>query len=197
MKKLLLLAALGLILPLAASADSIDFGNSGGTLSGSSSLSMTGSNLISVVGLNGNGPITGTDLGSVTFNTGSLMTGSLQAGGAFAPGGGFSISGNGVNGVPNGVIFSGTFRSATWTLATVDGINSYTFAGMVAGSSQGSAATGMVMDFTVDIGTGLFNGSASLSNGKAALNVVPELDSAILLGTGLLGLGGLFRRKIK
>ena len=82
MKKLLLLAVLALALPMAVFADSgVDYTNSGGTLAGSNSgLTLSGSTLIAVKGLNGGGLITGNDLGSVTFATGALISGDLADG---------------------------------------------------------------------------------------------------------------------
>ena len=55
MKRMLLMALLALALPMTAFAgSSVDFTNSGGTLSGSSAgLSLSGSELIAVNGLNG------------------------------------------------------------------------------------------------------------------------------------------------
>jgi len=62
---------------------SIDYSNSGGTLSGSNSgLSLGGSVLIAVIG--NAGLITGFDLGSLSFETGALTSGSVQQGGTFA-----------------------------------------------------------------------------------------------------------------
>src|SRR5207245_6922772 len=128
-KKILLLAVLALALPMAAFASSqIDFSNNGGTLSGSASgLSLGGSTLIGVKGLNGGGLITGSNLGSVSFSTGALASGSLTTGGTFAAGGSFTITGNGTNGVPNGVIFSGTFSGpVTWIMTPeANGTHSY------------------------------------------------------------------------
>jgi hypothetical protein len=112
MKKLVLLAVLALALPTAVLADSnIDYTNSGGTLSGSNSgLSLGGSVLIAV---NGNaGLITGSDLGSMSFETGALTSGSVQQGGTFAGGGWFTIAGNGSNGVPNGTLPARAFLTA-------------------------------------------------------------------------------------
>ena len=107
MKRTLLLAVLSLALPLAALADNVDFSNNGGTLTGSSAgLTLTGSMLTEVVGLGGNGPVLG-DLGTLSFTTGSLLSGSLATSAVFNAGGSFVITGNGTNGVPNGVIFSG------------------------------------------------------------------------------------------
>src|SRR5947207_15076694 len=85
-KLMFLLALLALALPTAGFASSsVDFSNSGGTLTGSNSgLALTGSLLVAVNGLNGGGLITGNNLGSVTFSTGALSSGSLQMGGTFA-----------------------------------------------------------------------------------------------------------------
>src|ERR1700740_3578410 len=110
MKRMLMLVLLALALPMAAFANnSVDFTNSGGTLSGSSAgLSLTGSSLSAVNGLSGLGLVTG-DLGSLVFGTGALTSGSLQMGGTFAGGGWFDITGNGTNGIPSGAIFTGSF----------------------------------------------------------------------------------------
>jgi hypothetical protein len=101
MKRMVLMVLLALALPMAAFASgSVDFTNSGGTLSGSNSgLSLTGSVLVAVNGFNGGGLVTGTNLGSLTFSTGALTSGSIQMGGTFAAGGSFVIDGNGTNGL--------------------------------------------------------------------------------------------------
>src|SRR6476660_3177510 len=130
MRRIVLLAVLALALPMAAFASSsVDFTNSGGTLAGTNAgLTLTGSTLIAVNGLNGLGLITGNNLGTLTLTTGALASGDLQNGGTFAAGGSFTITGNGSNGLPNGVIFDGTFSSpASWTLVTLpDGTHNYT-----------------------------------------------------------------------
>src|SRR5919205_172093 len=109
MSRFFFLLVLILSLPLVAFADSnVDFGNADGTLTGTNAgLSLTGSTLVFVNGLPGYGNVTG-DLGTLEFSTGALLSGSLNRGGTFAAGGTFTITGNG-NGVPDGVIFSGTF----------------------------------------------------------------------------------------
>src|ERR1700726_1090487 len=87
------------------------------------------------VGLNGNGPVQG-DLGTVRFNTGSLPSGSLATSALYNAVGSFVITGNGTNGVPNGVIFSGTFTSTvTWTYSSTlsDGSEVSDIAGNVSG----------------------------------------------------------------
>ena len=200
-KKLILLAVLALALPLTAFASSnVDFTNSGGTLSGTNSgLSLSGSTLIAVNGLYGGGLITGTNLGSMTFSTGALTSGSLQMGGTFAGGGTFSIAGNGSNGVPNGAIFTGTFSGpVTWTLITLpNGTHNYTLTGVVSGSfPSGFQANGVTVQLTINTGKGYFNGSTQISSGDTNI-VVPEPGTLSLLGTGLISLGGVIRRKLK
>ncbi len=203
MKKILLLAVLALALPAAvfAGSNNVDFSNSGGTLTGSNSgLSLTGSVLFGVNGLNGGGLITGSNLGSVSFTTGALSSGSLQMGGTFAAGGSFTIAGNGSDGLPNGVIFSGTFSSpVTWTMVTLaNGTHNYTLTGSLSGSLEGTSVQGVTVQLTINTGKGFFNGSTNISSGDTSITVTtPEPGSLSLMGTGLLGLAGMVRRKLK
>jgi hypothetical protein len=151
MRRVLILAVLALALPLMAYADSsIDLTNRGVTITGNAAgLSLTGSTLISF------GSAVGSNLGSVTFTTGAFTSGNAQMGGTIAAGGSFTITGNGTNGVPNGVIFSGTFSGpVTWTATPLaNGTHSYTLSGAIA---DASGQVGATVQLTGNLWQGLF-----------------------------------------
>jgi len=201
-KKIIFLSVLVLALPFAAFAGpSVDFTNSGGTLSGTNSgLTLTGSTLIAVNGLGG-GLITGNNLGAVSFSTGILSSGTLQMGGTFAAGGTFSITGNGTGGIPNGVIFNGSFTGpVTWTLVTLaNGTHNYTLTGSLSGTwYTGGTISGATVQLTIKTGRGFFDGQTNISSGDTNFTTaVPEPGSLGLLGTGLLGVASMVRRKLR
>jgi hypothetical protein len=190
MRRVVLVTLLALTLPVVAFAGNISIVNSGGTLAGSASgMSLTNSTLIDY------GGIVGPNLGTLSFSTGALTSGSLKMGGTFAGGGSFTIMGNGKDGVPNGVIFSGTFSGpVSWTLVTLaNGTHNYTLSGAVAGNNGSNAAT---IQFTINTGKGYFHSKARISSGDTNISTTPELGTLGLLGTGLIGMAGLIRRRL-
>jgi len=182
----------------ATAASTIDFSDGGGTLSGTNAgLTLSGSTLVAITGLNGGGVITG-NLGTVSFHTGALISGSLQQGGPFAGGGTFTITGNGTNGVPNGVLFSGTFSgNVSWTLTTLaNHTHNYTLTGVVTGMMGGVSVSAVTTQLTVNTGKGLFSGSTLISGGNTTVSSVPEPSTLGLFVTGGLSLLGMVRRKL-
>ncbi len=193
-----ILSVCALILPSVVSASTqTDFTNAGGTLTGSAStgLSLSGSTLVFVN--SGGSKLTG-DLGSVTFSTGALTSGSLSMGGTLAGGGGFSITGNGTDGL-SGTLFSGTFVGpVTWNLVTLaNGTHNYTLTGVITGTMGGATVDAVTVQLTINTGKDFFDGSTMIASGDTnVVSSVPEPSSLVLFGTGVTSMFGMLRRRI-
>ena len=199
MRKTLVIALLSLALPIACWANGIDFTNKGGTLqiSGSGIISK-GAVLHSYAGIVAP---TGHNLGSVSYTTGALISGSLAAGGTFSStGSSFLVIGKGNYGQPKGVIFNGAFvGNITWTyLGKINGVQQYQLTGQISGQLyNGRTVTGTTTQtyWTTksQLAKGIVHGMSGTTN---IVGAVPEPGTLGLLGTGLIACAGVVRRKL-
>lgn len=197
-----LVLSIALALPVSALANNFSFHNSGGQItSNGQSLSLAGSNVMSVNSFNG-GSFSG-NLGSLSFTTGILTSGSLAAGATFAAGGSFIITANGAHGLPGGTLFTGTFFSpvnwvAIWNPSGFGGHGNWTYklSGTVTGTlSNGQAVSSHFVAYTFDVPNGVqFSSSVRFNKGVASLSA-PEPATMALLGSGLVGIAAVGLRK--
>jgi len=196
MKRVLFLALLALALPLAAFANSADITQFVAVTTGSGfGMSNSGitlnAGLIGMDGFNGGGEFAGT-LGTMSFTTGALLSSSGMTE-TFAGGGSFTITGNGLDGMPNGVIFKGTFSGPVTVMGTKNVFTAVVCEGTCSLTGtwfNGKAATGSL--YLTD-----YKGAVTAAVGFQSPSAVPEPGTLSMLGTGLLGLGMLVRRRLK
>jgi len=196
MRRVVVIALLALALPMSLWAGTITLVNERGTISISTSgISSKGSQLVQYNGIQAP---PGHSLGSVSYGTGALTSGSIQAGGTFSSAGSyFDVVGKGNYGQPKGPIFTGGFTGdIAWTLVSSQGQKLvYTLSGALEGQLfNGVNVTGVTSQTITTHPGQLSQGIGHITLGDTTLTT-PEPGTLGLLGTGLLGIAGMFRRK--
>jgi hypothetical protein len=220
MRRVVVLALLALALPIAASAGTIDITNDFGSITisdmlgtlgmgtiGSTTIASHESQLRSFDGITAVSPHA---LGYVNFVTGVLLSGSVSGGGTFsAAGSEFDVLGigawahtfTGCGSCKNPIaLFTGTFVGPIdWTFAgkgPLPGELDFVLSGEIAGTLFGGRyVTGTTTQNFDSYHDQLFQGIGHINVGTSQLTV-PEPGTLGLLGTGLVGIAGLFRRKL-
>jgi|SRR5580658_2348604 hypothetical protein len=121
----LVLGLCTLLLPMAAWADIVNLTNESGSVTITDAGIATNWSELTGFSHTWRHAPPGHDLGSLSFSTGTLVSGSLFGGGIFSgTGSSFDVIGSGKYGVPKGSIFSGSFDGPIyWTLISHTGGN--------------------------------------------------------------------------
>lgn len=202
MKRTVLTVLLALALPSAALANVVTIINNNGTLVASNSGLSLVSDITGIFG--GYGSPHGSDIGTLSITLGPLASGSLLTGGTFNMAGStFSLS------LEGSTLFSGTFVYCSWCNSRNNGglghgvptwslvsPGTYMLSGYVSGGwRDGEQGYGYVQDVV----TGSFNanGVFTATSISGSSMVTPEPATFGLFVTGLTGIAGMVRKKLK
>jgi hypothetical protein len=194
MRAALFVIVFTLALPLSAFADGITVTNRFGSIAISNAgITSMQSQLTS---FNGIVAAQGHSLGSVSFSTGPLISGSISAGGTFSSVGSTFVVAGKAKGVPAGALFTGAFTGPiAWTLVKQGGTVIYTLSGTISGVLYtGRTVSATVTETIFSTRQQLNKGIGHISGGTTGL-ATPEPTTLSMLGTGLAVIAGLFKRK--
>ena len=137
---------------------------------------------------------------TLNFTTGTFLQGNLGSHATFNGGGSFVV--NGVYAGFSGTIFNGSFSGpVNWDLIGICNKNvscSYNLTGTISGIwYNGEMLNGVTTQLFFKTTKGAYTGGPITAEIGSTFVVTPEPNSLAFMGTGLLGMGLVVRRKVK